>query len=56
MCLIGNKCFQAIVHAFVYNRDIQGYTLYFFAQSINCGYSLEPHHIGGPNEYTYSIF
>ena len=34
------------------NSDI----FYVFAQNINCGYSLEPPHRGGSNEYPQSMF
>ena len=29
---------------------------HFFAQNIDCGYSLEPPHRGGSNEYPQSMF
>ena len=37
---------------------IQGYTLFFLflLKNIDCGYSLEPHHRGGSNEYLQSMF
>ena len=28
----------------------------FFAQNIDCGYTLEPPHWGGSNEYPQSMF
>ena len=30
--------------------------LFFFAQNIDCGYTLEPPHWGGSNEYPQSMF
>ena len=40
------------------NWGLQGYTLFFFffAQNIDCGYSLEPPRRGGSNEYPQSMF
>ena len=29
---------------------------FFFADNIDCWYSLEPPHRGGPNEYQQSLF
>ena len=31
-------------------------TFEFFAQNIDCGYTLEPHRRGGSNEYPRSMF
>ena len=40
------------------NWGLQGYTLFFLfmLKNIDCGYSLEPPHRGGSNEYPQSMF
>ena len=32
------------------------YIFLIFAQNIDCGYTLEPPHLGGSNEYPQSMF
>ena len=32
------------------------YFFHIFAQNIDCGYTLEPPHWGGSNEYPHSMF
>ena len=39
-----------------YNFQIKNVIFFIFAQNIDCGYTLEPPHLGGSNEYPQSIF
>ena len=38
------------------NFQIKQYIFHISAQNIDCGYSLEPPHRGGSNEYPQSMF
>ena len=45
-------------HFYIEKLGFTGVYIIFliFAQNINCGYSLEPPHLGGSNEYPLSMF
>ena len=46
-------------HFYIVKLGLQGYTLFFLFclnNNIDCGYSLEPPHRGGSNEYPQSMF
>ena len=47
-----------IPHFYIVKLGLQGYTLYFIflLKNIDCGYSLEPPHRGGSNEYQQLCF
>ena len=45
-------------HFYIVKLGFTGVYIIFFisAQKLDCGYSLEPPHRGGSNEYTQSMF
>ena len=69
-CLVANKIFVFITKTYLYNFDplkphfyivklgFTGVYIIFLIsdQNIDCGYSLEPPHQGGSNEYPQSRF
>ena len=59
-CLITKTCLYNFdplePHFYIEKLGLTGvYIIFIFAQNIDCGYSLEPPHRGGSNEYPQSI-
>ena len=65
--MLGNKYFHyentpIQIHWKFYHQKIENFQIKFFdifhisAQNIDCGYSLEPPHRGGSNDYPQSMF